>query len=156
ENNTRRKDKKIRTDNAEGAKIILAVVDDEVDESLAVAAKIDAFRRAGLKLADQAIFYRTNAMSRGIEDGLRRRGIPYRIVGGTRFFDRREVKDLLAYLKLLLNPRDLVAFERIANVPKRGVGEKTINAILDLAADELVGFSDILSQDRLLERIAVG
>lgn len=156
ENNTRRKDKTIRTDNADGAPLVLAVVDDEVDEALAVAAKIDGFRRAGRPLSEIAVFYRANAMSRAIEDGLRRRGVPYRIVGGTRFFDRKEVKDLLAYAKLLVNPRDSVSFERIANTPKRGVGDKTLISLMDLAADELVGIHEILTTDALLERIAVG
>jgi len=156
ERNTRRKEKTIRTDRADGVPLTLAVVDDEVDEALAVAAKIDSFRRAGRKLNEIAIFYRANAMSRAIEDGLRRRGIPYRMVGGTRFFDRKEVRDLLAYAKLIANPRDSLSFERIANVPKRGVGDRTLAALMDLATDELVGFHEILMTDALLERIAVG
>ena len=156
ENNTKRKQKTIRTDNAEGAKITLAVVEDEVDEALAIAAKCDALRRAGRRLSDLAVFYRTNAQSRALEDGLRRRGLPYRIIGGTRFYDRREVKDLLAYLRLLVNPRDLSCLDRVANVPKRGVGEKTLQALLDLAADEMVGFHEVLMTDSLIERIAVG
>ncbi|MBA3937351.1 MAG: UvrD-helicase domain-containing protein, partial [Planctomycetes bacterium] len=95
--NTKRKDKTIRTNNDEGRPLLLLAVDDEVDESLAVAAAIDRMQqKQGRHLSDMAVFYRTNAQSRVLEDGLRRRGIPYRIVGGTRFYDRREVKDLLA------------------------------------------------------------
>ncbi|MBA3686735.1 MAG: UvrD-helicase domain-containing protein [Planctomycetes bacterium] len=156
ENNTKRKQKTIRTDNPEGALITLAAVEDEVDESLAIAAKIDRLRASGRKLADIAVFYRVNALSRILEDGLRRRGVPYRIVGGTRFYDRREVKDVLAYLRLLINPRESGSFERIANVPKRGVGDKAVQAVFDLAADEGVGFHEILMTDALIERVAVG
>ncbi|HYE04396.1 MAG TPA: UvrD-helicase domain-containing protein [Planctomycetota bacterium] len=156
EHNSQRKDKTIRTDNPEGKKMSLLVVDDEVDESMAVAAACERFKRQDRKLSDMAVFYRTNAQSRALEDGMRRRGLPYRIVGGTRFYDRREVKDLMAYLKLLVNPRDLTALDRIANIPKRGVGEKTLAALLDIAQDEGVGFHEILMTDQLIERVAVG
>jgi DNA helicase-2/ATP-dependent DNA helicase PcrA len=156
ENNTRRKPKTIRTDNGEGAKLTLAVVEDEVDEAVGIAAKIDSLHRAGRNYTEIAVFYRTNAQSRTLEDGLRRRGLPYRIVGGTRFYDRREVKDLLAYLRLLVNPRDQGCLDRIANVPKRGMGEKTLAVLLDLAGDEGVGFHEVLMTDALVERIAVG
>jgi DNA helicase II / ATP-dependent DNA helicase PcrA len=156
ENNSQRKQKTIRTDNAEGKPITLLVVDDEVDESLAIAAACDRMRRNGRKLADVAVFYRMNAQSRAVEDGMRRRGLPYRIVGGTRFYDRREVKDLLAYLRLIINPRDATSLERIANVPKRGIGEKTLASLLDLAAEEGVGFHEVMMTDHLVERIAVG
>jgi DNA helicase-2/ATP-dependent DNA helicase PcrA len=156
ENNTQRKDKTIRTQNAEGKTITQLVVDDEVDESLAIAAACDRMRASGRRLSDIAIFYRVNAQSRSLEDGMRRRGLPYDIRGGIRFYDRMEVKDLLAYLKLLINPRDMTSLERVANVPRRGVGEKTLQSLLDLAQEEGVGFHEILMTDDLLERIAVG
>ena len=133
--NEKRKDKTIRTDNPEGQPLRLLAVDDEMDESLAVAAAVDRMRDAGKTLSEIGVFYRTNAQSRVVEDGLRRRGIPYRVVGGVRFYDRLEVKDLLAYLKLLVNPRDRVSLERIANVPKRGVGESTLDQLFSLADD---------------------
>jgi DNA helicase-2/ATP-dependent DNA helicase PcrA len=131
-------------------------VDDEVDESFAVAAAAERLHNKGAKLGDIAVFYRTNSQSRVLEDGMRRRGLPYRIVGGTRFYDRREVKDLLAWLKLLINPRDRGSIERIANIPRRGVGEKTLEALFQLAEDETIGALDILEEDRWLERVAVG
>jgi DNA helicase-2/ATP-dependent DNA helicase PcrA len=154
--NQRRKDKTIRTDNDEGERIQICAVDDEMDESFAIAAAVERLHKEGRKLAEIAVFYRTNAQSRVLEDGLRRRGLPYRIVGGTRFYDRREVKDVLSYLKLLVNPRDRDAFERIANVPKRGIGEKSLETLFTVAEDEAVGALEILERDELLERVAVG
>ena len=156
QNNLKREDKTIRTANPEGQPLTLVAVDDEVDESYGIAAKIESLQRKGRSFADFAVFYRTNAQSRILEDGLRRRGIPYRIVGGQRFYDREEVKHVLSYLKLLVNPADRMALGRIANVPKRGVGEKTLDALYELADDQLVTPSEILDRDELLERVAVG
>ena len=161
QNNEQREDKTIRTDNIEGQSLTLVAVDDEVDESYGVAAKVEALHqgRGGRQPRpwnEFAVFYRTNAQSRILEDGLRRRGIPYRIVGGQRFYDREEVKHVLAFLKLLINPADRMALTRIANVPKRGVGEKTLDALFELADDALTTPSEILATDELLERVAVG
>jgi len=155
-NNTERMDKTIRTDNAEGKPLQLLAVDDEMDESYAISAAIERLHRAGRSLADFAIFYRTGAQSRILEDGLRRRSLPYKIVGGLRFYDRAEVKDLLSYCKILVNPADRTGLERIANVPRRGVGEKTFAILQELAEDEEVLLTDVLIRDDLLERIAVG
>ncbi|MCK6491397.1 MAG: UvrD-helicase domain-containing protein, partial [Planctomycetes bacterium] len=155
-NNTQREDKTIRTDNPEGKTLSLLAVDDELDESYAVAAALERMHDVGRPYADFAVFYRTNAQSRILEDGLRRRGIPYRIVGGTRFYDRAEVKDLLAYLKLLINPSDRVSLARLANVPKRGLGDATLDLLLRLADEELVPPAEVLERDELLERVAVG
>ncbi len=156
ENNTNRINKVIRTDNVEGKPLSLLAVDDEVDESQAVAAAVDRMRQKGRRLSDMAVFYRTNVQSRALEDGLRRRGIPYRIVGGTRFFDRREVKDLLAYLKLLVNPVDRVSFERIANIPVRGLGEGTLDHLFTFADEHEIALYELLEKDEWLERVAVG
>ena len=156
QNNQKRENKTIRTENPEGKPLTLVAVDDEVDESYGVAAKIEALHRAGRPWSDCAVFYRTNAQSRILEDGLRRRGIPYRIIGGQRFYDREEVKHVLAYLKLQVNAADRMALTRIANVPKRGVGEKTLDALFTLADDALVTAGDVLNSDDLLERVAVG
>ena len=155
-NNTKRKDKTIRTDNIDGKPLQLLAVDDEMDESLAVSAAIERFHKQGRKLAEMAIFYRTNAQSRVLEDGLRRRGVPYRIVGGTRFYDRREVKDLIAYLKLLVNPRDRISLERIANIPKRGIGESTLEQLFTIAEEEALSAHEMLEREELLDRVAVG
>lgn len=155
-NNTQRIDKVIRTNNDEGKPLSLLAVDDEIDESLAIAAAVDRMRDKGRRLTTMAVFYRTNVQSRVLEDGLRRRGIPYRIVGGTRFFDRREVKDVLAYLKLLVNPVDRVSFERIANVPARGLGEGTLDHLFEFADEHEVALYELLERDEWLERVAVG
>ena len=82
--------------------------------------------RARSAYGDIAVFYRTNAQSRALEEELVRRGIPYKVVGGTRFYDRREIKDILAYLRLLANPADEVSARRIVNVPKRGIGDTSV------------------------------
>ena len=155
-NNTLRENKTIRTDNTEGKPLTLLAVDDELDESYAVSAAIERMQRDDRKWEDFAVFYRTNAQSRILEDGLRRRGIPYRIVGGFRFYDRAEVKDLLAYLKLMINGSDRAAFTRMAEAPKRGIGERTLGLVFQLADDELVTPCEILERDDLLERLAIG
>ncbi len=107
--------------------------EDERDEALWVASEISRLHRAeGLHYGDVAVFYRTNAQSRVLEEDLVRAGIPYKVVGGTRFYDRREVRDVLAYLKVLLNPADEVSCRRIVNVPKRGVGDASVDRIGEL------------------------
>jgi DNA helicase-2/ATP-dependent DNA helicase PcrA len=130
-NNRERMDKTIWTDNEPGEKITLMELDDEMTEASWVSRRIlndEVYGPGGT-----AIFYRTNAQSRLIEDELRRRQIPYLIVGGTRFYERKEVKDLLAYLRLLANPRDDVSLLRVINVPKRGLGDKSIDQLQDYA-----------------------
>ena len=122
---------------------------------MAVAAAVDRMRAAGHALSDIAVFYRTNAQSRTLEEWLIRRGVPYRIVGGTRFYDRKEVKDLLAYCKLLIN-LDLVSLQRILNVPRRGIGDKTFNLLRDMAYQEGVSVHDVLTEDQYLDQVAVG
>jgi DNA helicase-2/ATP-dependent DNA helicase PcrA len=142
-NNKNRMDKTIWTDNEPGGKITVLELDDEILEAAWVARRIrdddDTF-----KPGDTAIFYRTNAQSRIIEDELRRARIPYLIVGGIRFYERKEVKDLMAYLRVLSNPHDSVALERIINVPKRGIGDKSINGVKDFAFDNQIHLIDAL------------
>jgi DNA helicase-2/ATP-dependent DNA helicase PcrA len=156
EHNTLRKDKTIFTNNPQGSRIKLVTVDDQDDEGMAIAAAAERMHKAGRRLDDIAVFYRTNAQSRTLEEWLIRRGVPYRIIGGTRFYDRKEVKDLLAYLKLMVNPRDLMALTRIVNVPRRGIGDRTWEMLRDLAYDEGVSVHEVLMVEELLERVAVG
>ncbi len=157
EHNVERMDKTIRTDNPDGRPITLVAVDTEQDESWAVAAAIERLcEREGRRRGDIAVFYRANAQSRGLEDALRRRGIAYRLVGGTRFYDREEVRHVLAYLRLLANPADRTSFLRIANVPARGLGETALDQLLAVADDEQVGPIDVLTTDALLDRVAIG
>jgi DNA helicase II / ATP-dependent DNA helicase PcrA len=126
--------KHLWTENPEGELISLTVCEDELDEGYRIVGHIEEeIRRRKLDLKDFAVLYRTNAQSRPVEDGLRRSGIPYTIVGGVAFYKRREIKDILAYLKVLANPRDDESLLRILNVPARGIGETTIGKIRSLA-----------------------
>ena len=132
--NPGRKDKTLWTDNARGLPIGYCCAQDEVHEAEIICQNIAGLHRtAGLPYRAFAVFYRTNAQSRVLEDGLRRAGIPYQIVGGLRFYDRLEIKDALAYLRLLVNPRDTLSLRRIINVPRRGIGQTTWGKIEALA-----------------------
>ena len=126
-NNRDRAPKKLWTDQGAGEKVKLISVYDEQEEALTVAAEIDRLvATEGISLSDCAVLYRTNAQSRALEDVMLRRGMPYRLVGGVRFYERREIKDVLAYLRLIANPRDAVSFGRIVNVPRRKIGDRTV------------------------------
>ena len=144
-NNTARQDKSLWTDNEDGERAALYRAWDEHEEANFVAQRILGLRGAGAGWGDMAVFYRTNAQSRVLEDALRRAGIPYVIVGGVRFYERKEVKDALAYLRLVVNPADDAAFLRAVQEPGRGVGRTTLvrlgeaairagQSLLDLAA----------------------
>jgi DNA helicase II / ATP-dependent DNA helicase PcrA len=125
--NVERADKKLWTDRTGGELVRLISVYDEQEEALAVCGEIEMLiGREGYSLSDCAVLYRTNAQSRAFEDVLLRRGIPYRLVGGLRFYERREVTDVLAYLRLVANPRDSVSFGRVVNVPRRKIGDRTV------------------------------
>src|SRR4051794_12845391 len=122
-NNVGRKPKELWTDAGDGEAIIRYHADDEADEAQWVAHEIAKLHDQGdSRWGDAAVFYRTNAMSRVVEEHLMRGGIPYKVIGGTRFYDRREIKDALAYLRAVVNPIDEVSVKRVLNVPKRGVG----------------------------------
>ncbi|MGB5755834.1 MAG: DNA helicase PcrA [Acidimicrobiales bacterium] len=129
-NNFGRKPKSLWTDEGRGDRILRFHADDEIDESQFVASELAQLHDSGsYRWDDMAVFYRTNAQSRVIEEYLRRVGIPYKVVGGTRFYDRREIKDALAYLKAASNPADEVSVKRIVNAPKRGVGDTSVGKI---------------------------
>ena len=133
-NNRDRAPKKLWTDSGTGERVQLISVYDEQEEALTICAEIDRLVASeGVSLADCAVLYRTNAQSRALEDVMLRRGMPYRLVGGQRFYERREIKDVLAYLRLISNPRDAVSFGRIVNVPRRKIGDKTVAEIERLA-----------------------
>ncbi len=148
--NKLRKDKELWTENPEGETIPLILTDDERQEAEVVASRIKGLSEKGRKHSDIAVFYRTNAQSRVLEAVLMKESIPYVIVGSVEFYKRAEIKDVLAYLKLLTNPGDQVAFDRIINVPHRGIG-KTSHVrlkdwakaegkhLLDASADEIHG-----------------
>ena len=132
--NTGRKSKNLWTDAGEGSKIQLYMADSEHEEAYFIAGTIRKNRDAGKHYADHAILYRTNAQSRVIEEVLIKSDIPYQIVGGVKFYDRKEIKDLLAYLRLISNPDDDISFARIVNVPKRGIGDTTVDKLAAAAA----------------------
>ena len=137
EHNTQRKPKELWTDAAPGELVTTFRGNDEHEEALFVASEIERLRdEEGFRNRDVAVFYRTNAMSRVIEDVFVRVGISYRVFGGVRFYQRREIKDVLGYLRLLLNPQDVVSFRRVVNMPKRGIGDATVASIESFAATE--------------------
>ncbi len=128
--NVGRKPKELWTDKGSGDKIVRYHADDESDEAQFVANELAKLHdHDHMRWGDMAVFYRTNSMSRVIEEFLVRVGIPYKVVGGTRFYDRREIKDALAYLRAIVNPTDEVSVKRIINTPKRGVGDSSIGKL---------------------------
>ncbi len=128
-NNQHRKQKKLFTSAEAGEKIKVYLAADERDEGRWIAGEIEKRRSEGASYNNIAVFYRTNAQSRMLEDMLLRAGVPYRIVGGTRFFDRAEIRDVMAYLTLVMNPADDIAAKRVVNVPRRGIGKTTVEHI---------------------------
>ncbi len=143
-NNMGRKPKDLWTDSGEGAKIVHFTGEDESDEAQWVVHEASQLQQGEYRWSDMAIFYRTNAQSRVVEEQLMRTGVPYRVVGGTRFYDRKEVKDALAYLKAVVNPVDEVSVKRVLNVPKRGVGDQSVGRIDAFARAEGISFVDAL------------
>ncbi len=124
-NNTFRKGKELYTENPKGEPIRLYKAQNEIDEALFIAKTIKHLLKKGHRFKDFAVFYRTNSLSRVLEEALRREGIPYQIVGGLKFYERKEVKDIIAYLRLILLEKDEISLLRVLNVPKRGLGEKS-------------------------------
>ncbi|MGD2060516.1 MAG: DNA helicase PcrA, partial [Acidimicrobiia bacterium] len=125
-NNTKRTPKHLWSDRGSGVPIVRFEAEDEHDEAGFIVDEVERLQRDGFNLADVAVFYRTNAMSRVIEDVFVRRGVPYSVVGSVKFYDRKEVKDTIAYLKVLVNPADEVSVKRIVNEPRRGIGNTTV------------------------------
>ena len=145
-NNFGRKPKDLWTDKSTGDKIVLYRADDEVEEAAWVVGELQRQHEQGaLRWSEVAIFYRANAQSRIIEERLASASIPYRVVGGTRFYDRREIKDALAYLRAIVNPADEVSLKRVLNVPKRGIGDSSITKLDQYAASHGISFSEALN-----------
>ncbi|WP_111466996.1 ATP-dependent helicase [Microbacterium suaedae] len=143
-NNFDRKDKKLWTDQGEGKAVVGFTGYSQHDEAQFVADEIDSLRRDGVDYSDVAVFYRTNSQSRALEEIFIRSAIPYRIMGGTKFYDRAEIKDALAYLVAVVNPADEMAVRRILNKPKRGIGAVTETNIARFAADNDITFRDAI------------
>ncbi len=134
EKNSDRRDKKLWTDNPSGQPIHLETSADDLDEARFVATEISRLQRQGQALRDIAVFYRTNAQSRVLEEALRSQRLPYAMFGGVKFYARQEVKDALCYLRALVNPADSMAVQRIVNTPSRGIGAATLGKIAELQA----------------------
>ncbi|MCD6638309.1 MAG: DNA helicase PcrA [Nocardioides sp.] len=146
-NNTGRKPKRLWTDAGEGERIVGYVADDEHDEARFVSEEIDSLvDKAGVRPADVAVFYRTNAQSRVFEEVFIRTGQPYKVVGGVRFYERREVRDALAYLRMLANTADEISLRRVLNTPKRGIGERAEACISAYAERERITFWEALTR----------
>ncbi|WP_458414924.1 DNA helicase PcrA [Schinkia sp. CFF1] len=147
ENNANRKPKKLWTENDEGKKLVYYRGDNERDEAHFVAGKIKELVDEGkYSQQDLAILYRTNAQSRVMEEVLLKSNIQYTIVGGTKFYDRKEIKDLLAYLRLIANPDDDISLARIINVPKRGIGASTLDKVADYAVQAGLSIYEALNE----------
>ena len=142
--NRGRKAKTLWTDNIGGEKVVYRRLEDERSEARFVCREIARHQRNGGLLSDVAVFYRTNAQSRPVEDALVADGMPYRMVGGMRFYERMEVKDILAYLKVLVNPADEMALKRIVNTPPRGIGHATLDRVGEVAAQGGTTFFEAL------------
>jgi DNA helicase-2/ATP-dependent DNA helicase PcrA len=156
ENNTQRIEKTLRPTRPEGDKIILHRVSDEIDEAQYVCDRIRTVQTQILDchLGHFAILYRTNAQSRPFEDMLVRWNVPYHIVGGLRFYDRREVKDLLAYLRVLANPADTVSLLRVINTPRRGIGASTIERLVEASQALNLPLFQVLTDEATVKTVA--
>ncbi len=144
-NNPSRKRKELWSEAGAGEKIIKYHADDEHDEAQFVARELARLHDGGTsRWGDCAVFYRTNAQSRVLEESLMRAGIPYKVIGGTRFYDRREIKDALAYVKAVVNPSDEVSVKRVLNIPKRGVGDTSVGKLDLFAAQHGLTFEQAL------------
>ncbi len=150
ENNKQRISKNLYSNLGKGTNINLYQANNESDEALNLVREV---KRLSLteSLSDMAVLYRTNSQSRAIEEACMANNIPYKVVGGLKFYDRKEIKDIVAYLKLIYNPNDSQSLQRIINVPKRSIGPSTVEKLLELSAKENIKFMDVLSNIDLYE-----
>ena len=151
-NNQGRKEKTLWTEREPGAPVSVVPCMDEQDEAYQVAVRVGDLATKGLPLGSQTVLYRINAQSRTFEEAFRRAGIPYRIIGGIRFYERKEVKDILAYLRVVANPRDEVSLLRVLNVPARGIGDRTRDILRSHAVERGISlFEAVTAHDQLPE-----
>mgnify|MGYP000977835858 CR=1 FL=1 len=141
-NNRNRRPKNLWTQNEDGEEIVYYRANDEQDEALFVARTIDQLSRESYSHKDFAVLYRTNAQSRTVEEALLKANIPYTMVGGTKFYSRKEIRDVISYLNLIANPSDNISYERVVNEPKRGVGPGTVEKIRDFASSQEISLLD--------------
>ncbi|MFM7898592.1 MAG: 3'-5' exonuclease, partial [Actinomycetota bacterium] len=141
-NNVERKPKELWTEVGSGDKIVRYYAEDEDEEARFVVSELKRLHRhEAVNWREMAIFYRTNAQSRVLEEFLIDGDIPYRVIGGTKFYDRKEVKDAVAYLRCVMNPADEVSIRRVINTPRRGVGDTSLDKVAALAAQQSIGLS---------------
>ena len=145
-NNPKLKEKNLWTANEGGDPVVYREFYHNTEEEMAVVQKMQHLNYKGTAYGDMAILYRTNAQSRGFEEALMREGIPYRVVGGLRFYDRREIKDVIAYLAAVDNPKDDVNMSRIVNVPKRGIGDTTVDKLRAFAGEKGMSLFDLMEK----------
>ena len=154
EYNIDRKKKELWTNNPTGEKIVSYTANNEKDEARYIAREIDtACTLYNAKYGDMAILYRTNAQSRALEEGMMQSGIPYTMVGGVRFYERKEIKDILAYLRVIFNPADNVSLLRIINVPRRGLGDTGLGRMMAAAAEHNISLFELITDLQLLGMI---
>lgn len=152
--NKGRKDKELWTTKDDGSKLMYKRLSSEKTEAVYVAEQVDRLMSGGRKYSDFAVLYRTNAQSRSFEEAFMASGIPYRVLGGTKFYDRKEIKDMMAYMRLVLNPADDLAFVRIVNEPKRGVGAKTMEKLQILAQQRDASLFELLCDDDIINGLS--
>lgn len=153
QNNIYRHEKDLWTENANGEKISIAQLDDEREESKFIIEKMKRLIQKGYKLKDFAILYRTHAQSRPIEEEFLTQGFPYKIIGALKFYERKEIKDILAYLRILANPNDFISLQRIYNVPARGIGKASLVRLTDFARKNNLDFLKALLKARGIEEL---
>jgi DNA helicase-2/ATP-dependent DNA helicase PcrA len=152
-NNTRRTPKHLWSDRGTGRAIVRFEAEDEHDEAGYLVDEIERLQAEGFNLADVAVFYRTNAMSRVIEDVFVRRSVPYTVVGSVKFYDRKEIKDAVAYLKMLVNPSDEISVKRVINEPRRGIGDTTIAHVDRFSQANGISFFEALTRAREIPQL---
>lgn len=145
-NNQKRKDKTLWTENQDGSIIHICKNDNEYEEARFVAEKINELVAKGQEYSHFAVLYRTNVQSRAIEDQLVKKNIPYRLFGGVRFYERKEIKDVISYLKIIANQADGIAMRRIINVPKRGIGDTSVDKVVTFAENQGINFYEALGR----------
>lgn len=153
-NNTQRKEKSLWTENAQGDPARVYLCQDEHDEASLVTHELKAFNEAGIPWNGMAIFYRMNSLSRVMEDALRRANVPYQIARGVEFYNRKEIKDVLAYLRVIANPNDAVSLERIVNVPPRGIGDSSVKQMQVFATAHGLGLWDAMQKSAQVQGLS--
>ena len=154
EHNENQLDKSLWTENAQGEHVSVMEAMSEKDEAQKIERRIrDLHAREGLSYDDFAVLYRTNAQSRAIEEALRKENVPYRVIGGTSFYQRREIKDVLAYLKLIVNPNDRASLQRVINTPRRGIGNKTQERLLTYATENGISLWQAVEEVESIETL---